>query len=618
MKLSRCWLLAILLLGLAGCSDPSPSSTAGGKSAAEWIESGNEALVRNDLDQALANFNKALDAQADSAQAHERRAATFLKMKKFDQALYDCNEALKIDGKLASAYFTRGQAEKNLGETDRALENFTKALDNGLDQVDVLMSRGALYHYMAKSCTKPDEAAKIMENALKDLDRAIKLDPRQAGPRMQRAEIHLDMGDYESAIADCDVALIANPNLAAAHVARARGECELSEIDRAISDCDSAIHLEGNRIDAYVIRAKARLEKASEMRTLAEVAECEQAVADCQTAIDRSKKFEGDLEGTKHAKMIRALAHELRGSIYQNLRATKSALAEYEKAISLDPCLVSALLRRALTRTTAEDYAGAMNDCNTAVSIDSARAEAYSGRGMVYAIKLEFPKAIEDFTQAVQLNRKCAKAYSGRAIVHSAMASAEFEKAKKATDRMEIASCLEKAKELRQKCIDDATEAIGVNRHLARAYLTRGLAYANQQIAEKALADFNAAIREDPKMAKAYYNRGVLFAKQLRLDAAIKDFEDGSKLQPNNPLYDVRLRQIYQQKDDKILANQYYRSSKVKIDKARQDQESMLTEATDFTFKPKKAAELQPDTDLEPLDKAKKDLEKKLDATAER
>ena len=37
-------------------------------------------------------------------------------------------------------------------------------------------------------------------------------------------------------------------------------------------DCDSAIHLDENLIEAYVIRAKARLEKASEMRTLAEVA----------------------------------------------------------------------------------------------------------------------------------------------------------------------------------------------------------------------------------------------------------------------------------------------------------------------------------------------------------
>ena len=41
---------------------------------------------------------------------------------------------------------------------------------------------------------------------------------------MQRAAVHLDMGDYESAVADCDEVLKADPNLAAAYVARAHGD----------------------------------------------------------------------------------------------------------------------------------------------------------------------------------------------------------------------------------------------------------------------------------------------------------------------------------------------------------------------------------------------------------
>ena len=51
--------------------------------------------------------------------------------------------------------------------------------------------------------------------------------------------------------------------------------------------------------------------------------------------------------------------------------------------------------------------------------------------------------------------------------------------------RAEIDACLEKVKELRQKSIDDATAAIAANRHLARAYLTRGMAYDNQQLRKR-------------------------------------------------------------------------------------------------------------------------------------
>ena len=61
MNLSRYWPLAILLLGLAGCGSTSPASISNGKSAAQWIESGNAALARGETDQALADFNNALE-----------------------------------------------------------------------------------------------------------------------------------------------------------------------------------------------------------------------------------------------------------------------------------------------------------------------------------------------------------------------------------------------------------------------------------------------------------------------------------------------------------------------------------------------------------------------------
>ena len=70
---------------MAGCGGTSHAS--GEKSAAELIESGNAALAQGETREALADFNRAVDAQPESAQARERRAAAFLQMKKFDQAV---------------------------------------------------------------------------------------------------------------------------------------------------------------------------------------------------------------------------------------------------------------------------------------------------------------------------------------------------------------------------------------------------------------------------------------------------------------------------------------------------------------------------------------------------
>ena len=174
MNLSRYWPLAFLLLGLAGCSGSSTVPPAGGKSAAEWVESGNKALARNDVDQALANFSSAVEAQPDSARARERRAAAFRQKKQFERARSDCNEALKIDAKFAAAYFMRGLVEKDSDETEKALDDFTKALETGPDRVDVLIARGRLYHSMAHASVKPDDIASNLAKASKDFDQAVK------------------------------------------------------------------------------------------------------------------------------------------------------------------------------------------------------------------------------------------------------------------------------------------------------------------------------------------------------------------------------------------------------------------------------------------------------------
>ena len=168
---------------------------------------------------------------------------------------------------------------------------------------------------------------------------------------------------------DCDAALSVDPNQVEPHVARARGECELGEIDYAVTDCDSAIRLDANCMEAYVIRAKARLEKFSEMRTLAEVAECIQAADDCQKALELSKKFKGDMEGMSRARSIRGLAHELRGQIYHNLWVTKRALENMGRRFPWTP-ISSARAATGHHAIGMEDFTGALNDCNTAVSLD--------------------------------------------------------------------------------------------------------------------------------------------------------------------------------------------------------------------------------------------------------
>ncbi len=98
------------------------------------------------------------------------------------------------------------------------------------------------------------------------------------------------------------------------------------------------------------------------------------------------------------------------------------------------------------------------------------------------------------------------------------------------------------------------------------------------------------------------------------MDAAIKDFEEAGNLQPNADVIDYRLYLIYRHKGDPIMTAKYYKSWQEKARKGRNDLASLVEPTTELAPKSKAEPGFQPDTDVDPLEAAKKELEKELDA----
>ena len=74
------------------------------------------------------------------------------------------------------------------------------------------------------------------------------------------------------------------------------------------------------------------------------------------------------------------------------------------------------------------------------------------------------------------------------------------------------------------------------------------------------------------------------------MDAAIKDFEEASKLQPDDPSFDIKLRDCFKQKNDRILYNYYNNQAIAKTAKLRDGlKEGILDPTTDLVFTPKGA-----------------------------
>ena len=82
------------------------------------------------------------------------------------------------------------------------------------------------------------------EEALKDFNRAIKIDPTHVDGYLGRADTLNTMGRYEESVMDYNKALEIEPTLAEAYVNRAIAYSHLGQYEKAIADYEKGLELD--------------------------------------------------------------------------------------------------------------------------------------------------------------------------------------------------------------------------------------------------------------------------------------------------------------------------------------------------------------------------------------
>ena len=94
------------------------------------------------------------------------------------------------------------------------------------------------------------------------------------------------------------------------------------------------------------------------------------------------------------------------------------AIADFTKAINLDPNAVDAYSSRAGLYSQNGDHDRAIADYDHMIQIDPNNAEAYAFRGAVYSQEGKYDQALADFNRAIRLNPKCKNAYAFRGMMY--------------------------------------------------------------------------------------------------------------------------------------------------------------------------------------------------------
>jgi tetratricopeptide (TPR) repeat protein len=237
------------------------------------------------------------------------------------------------------------------------------------------------------------------------------------------------------------------------------------------------------------------------------------------------------------------------------------ALADYKKAVTFDHG-VSYYNRGSLKETKLNDSQGALADFNKAIALDPSSPLAYIARGLLKETKLNDPQgALADFNKLITINPNYAPAYTMRGTLKISKlndpqgALADCNKAIAINPNYASAYTLRgflKQTKLNdpQGALADYNKSIGLDQRSANALKLSALTYrlrgslkqSKLNDSQGALADYNKAIILNPKFVEAYINRGNL--KQSKLNdpqGALADYNKAIALNPKNAdLYATR------------------------------------------------------------------------------
>ncbi len=207
------------------------------------------------------------------------------------------------------------------------------------------------------------------------------------------------------------------------------------------------------------------------------------------------------------------------GAIHQG--EGKSDLAQHfvQRALSVDPNSIGALAQLAEIRRDQEDLDEAIRLFAEALEIDDSQPFLFMGVGDVLQRAGRYEEAVQAFQHVLELEPDSFKARYNLGVTYTNMGRVE-----------EAIAIYEEALELAPKDI----EAPAARNNLGAIFLAQG-------DADRALEHFEAALKAAPANVESRYNAAILYLEKGRTDEALKLLEEAVKLEPNHEQVNLRL-----------------------------------------------------------------------------
>jgi hypothetical protein len=194
----------------------------------------------NQLNAAVASYEKAISLEPDFADAYYNRGNALKELKQFNVALASYDKAISLKPNFAEAYLNRGIALEELGQLDVAVANYEKAIGINPDYADAYYNRGNALRELNQ-----------FDAAVASFNDAIDLKPDFPDAYYNRGNVLQDLREWGAAVESFDKAISLKPDFAQAFCNRGIALQDLNQLDSAVTSFDKAIILNSDLADAY-------------------------------------------------------------------------------------------------------------------------------------------------------------------------------------------------------------------------------------------------------------------------------------------------------------------------------------------------------------------------------